>query len=459
MALNLPFGIQPVNALSNLDVRYGPWANTSAALTNTAGTRVSGLTVGIIEAGGIVEYWFKNGIADGNLVVKSSSGIGGSGIGWSNLAAGSTVAGCGTVASGSSICRNTFYGVNAGCSITSGTGNTSNGYQALRSITTGCGNVAIGHQALYSNATGNTNFAIGCSALYANTIGFDNIAIGNDSLRKNISGGMNIGIGYCTLNCNLTGSQNIAIGGSALICNNDGYNNIAIGTTTMVHNISGYNNIAIGNGAVFSNESGCENIGQGNGAMVNNTTGNFNIALGYQSLQRNTNGNNNVAIGRYSLSQNQYIHRSVAIGCGAGYSEGSSDRLHIANCDTCSLIYGEFVNKIVCIDNKLITCNLQVLSGVTTGYVLTADATGNATWQAGGGSSLSIFTITGNSSATGFTVNHAKNKQFVGVEIVKNSSPYQTVYTDVQRTNANCIYITFDTAPSTGQQYKILITG
>jgi hypothetical protein len=74
-----------------------------------------------------------------------------------------------------------------------------------------------------------------------------------------------------------------------------------------------------------------------------------------------------------------------------------------------------------------------------------------------GCTSLSEFTITGNSSSTGFTVNHGRNKQFVSVEIVKNSSPYPTIYTNVQRTNTNCIYVTFDTPPTTGQEYKILI--
>jgi hypothetical protein len=73
-------------------------------------------------------------------------------------------------------------------------------------------------------------------------------------------------------------------------------------------------------------------------------------------------------------------------------------------------------------------------------------------------SALSEFTITGDSTATGFTINHAKNKQFVAVEIVRGSSPYDTVYTSVQRPNANCVCIFFDTAPASGQQYKILIT-
>ena len=64
-------------------------------------------------------------------------------------------------------------------------------------------------------------------------------------------------------------------------------------------------------------------------------------------------------------------------------------------------------------------------------------ADGNLVIKGGSSSSLSEFTITGNSTATGFTVNHAKNKQFVAVEVVRGSSPYDTVYTSVQRPNVN----------------------
>ena len=76
-----------------------------------------------------------------------------------------------------------------------------------------------------------------------------------------------------------------------------------------------------------------------------------------------------------------------------------------------------------------------------------------------GGSGISEFTISGNSSSTGFTVNHAKNKQFVAVEVVQGLSPYATVYTNVQRTDANNVCITFDTAPLSGTCYKILVIG
>jgi hypothetical protein len=70
-----------------------------------------------------------------------------------------------------------------------------------------------------------------------------------------------------------------------------------------------------------------------------------------------------------------------------------------------------------------------------------------------------LFIITGNSSNTGFTVNHALSKQFVSVQVVRAASPYATIYTDVQRPNTNCVCIFFDTAPPTGTNYCILITG
>ncbi len=75
------------------------------------------------------------------------------------------------------------------------------------------------------------------------------------------------------------------------------------------------------------------------------------------------------------------------------------------------------------------------------------------------GSPMAVCTISGNSSATGFTVNHGCNQQFVMVQVVQAASPHATVYTDVQRPNANCVCIMFNTAPASGTNYKILIIG
>ena len=70
MGLNLPFGIKPISAIANVDERYGTYTSKSLALAATAGTRKLGLTVGIIENGEVVEYWFKAGITDLDLVSK-----------------------------------------------------------------------------------------------------------------------------------------------------------------------------------------------------------------------------------------------------------------------------------------------------------------------------------------------------------------------------------------------------
>lgn len=76
MSLNLPYGIQPVNAIADIDVRYGPWISCEQALSATTGTRCVGLTVGIIESSAVVEYWFKTGVTDTDLVIKTMGGTG-----------------------------------------------------------------------------------------------------------------------------------------------------------------------------------------------------------------------------------------------------------------------------------------------------------------------------------------------------------------------------------------------
>ena len=114
----------------------------------------------------------------------------------------------------------------------------------------------------------------------------------------------------------------------------------------------------------------------------------------------------------------------------------------------------------------LLTANETTINGhiVKPMLIATTSSTGWVLSYAGyqittGGTvaTISEFVITGNSVSTGFTVNHALSEQFVSVEVVKNGSPFATVYTNIERPNANCVCITFDIAPLNGQQYKILI--
>lgn len=79
---NYPFDTFPltkrvgiVNPVANLDARYGPWPTFNDALTGFSSLiRHVGLTVAVTGVGGITEYWYKNGIADNNLVLKIAEG-------------------------------------------------------------------------------------------------------------------------------------------------------------------------------------------------------------------------------------------------------------------------------------------------------------------------------------------------------------------------------------------------
>lgn len=115
--------------------------------------------------------------------------------------------------------------------------------------------------------------------------------------------------------------------------------------------------------------------------------------------------------------------------------------------------------------------NLSNLSWVDSGHIDSANALAGfnssgvaetvpkATFSLSGHTHTTSYVISGNSSATGFTVNHSKNNQFVMVEIVKDVSPYQTIYTGVSRPNTNCVCVTFDTAPVNGCNYRVIVTG
>lgn len=62
-----------VNPVANLDARYGPWPTYNDALTAFSPLiREKGLTVAVSGVEGVVEYWYKNGITNSDLVLKSS---------------------------------------------------------------------------------------------------------------------------------------------------------------------------------------------------------------------------------------------------------------------------------------------------------------------------------------------------------------------------------------------------
>lgn len=60
------------NPYAAVDARYGPWNTRNDALTSfNAGLRSQGLTLGIIESERVVEYWYRDGVSDTNLILKT----------------------------------------------------------------------------------------------------------------------------------------------------------------------------------------------------------------------------------------------------------------------------------------------------------------------------------------------------------------------------------------------------
>lgn len=127
---------------------------------------------------------------------------------------------------------NTFFGVEAGNFISSGSLNTFIGWQSGYTTNIGTNNTAVGVYSLYANSSGGFNTSLGSYSLPANSTGINNTASGYASMYSNLSGGNNSAFGYYSVYSNTTGSHNIGIGYNSLYANVNGDGNIAIGTSS-----------------------------------------------------------------------------------------------------------------------------------------------------------------------------------------------------------------------------------
>ncbi len=64
----------------------------------------------------------------------------------------------------------------------------------------------------------------------------------------------------------------------------------------------------------------------------------------------------------------------------------------------------------------------------------------------------------GDGSATSIAVSHGLGTRDVQVEVYSTAAPYDTVYTEVQRTDADTVTLVFGQAPTSGQ-YRCVVTG
>jgi hypothetical protein len=71
---------------------------------------------------------------------------------------------------------------------------------------------------------------------------------------------------------------------------------------------------------------------------------------------------------------------------------------------------------------------------------------------------LKFSATIGDGAATSIPVVHNLNTRDVQVDVYSTSAPYDTVYAEVQRTDANTVTVEFGTAPTSGQ-YRVVVVG
>ena len=212
--------------------------------------------------------------------------------------------------------NNSFVGIGAGDSITTGSSNSFFGFDAGGDNTEGIGNSFFGRSAGAAITTSSYNAFFGNSAGRNNTSGSSNSFFGSEAGQSNTMGSSNSIFGRLAGNTNETGSNNAFFGSSAGRFNLDGNSNAFFGYL-----------------AGFDNSTGSFNAFFGRSAGRTNVAGSFNAYFGYEA------GENLLGI------------RNICLGNQAGpvpADSNSSHRLYI-DVETSSdpLIYGEFDNDFV----------------------------------------------------------------------------------------------------------------
>ncbi len=283
---------------------------------------------------------------------------------------------------------NSLYGYYSGYAATLNNNNVFSGYYSGYNADNAESSVMIGSRAGYSADNSINCIMIGTKSGYLNNAA-NNTFVGTESGYYNTSGTKNVFMGYRAGYNNTIGYKNIFIGNNAGFTNSGGNQIICIGDSAGSHNTAN-NNIFIGCQAGRDNTSGGLNIFLGSSAGAENTIGVGNTYVGFGTATQN-NGSNNVMIGYLAGAYATVSQNNLFIGQGAGFTNTGDDNVFLGygagnnNGDHCilignglnieddnilmieglgsnatPLIYGEFDNNLVGINDKVPSANLHV---------------------------------------------------------------------------------------------------
>lgn len=249
---------------------------------------------------------------------------------------------------------NSFFGTKTGLNNTTGAENVFIGNMSGYKNTSGLNNVFVGNMCGYKNSTGNNNVYIGNKSGHESTSAQFNVFIGQQA-GYNSNTNSNVLIGYLAGRDN-NGGQNVIIGREVGVSNAGSYN-VMIGDEAGFSNTTGERNVFIGRKSGYSNTWGHWNVFIGQNCGASNTFGQFNTFLGFETGMQMEKGNGSVLIGLRAGQFRPEINTSVFIGRRAG--EGTTVATGLLFIDvngydhTQALIYGEFMNGLVRINNRL----------------------------------------------------------------------------------------------------------
>lgn len=212
---------------------------------------------------------------------------------------------------------NTFGGVNAGISNTTGNSNAFFGTNAGQSNTAGNFNSFFGNTAGLGNTTGSGNSFFGSTAGLANTTGGANAFFGTAAGQSNTTGSRNALFGGAA------GFANVAAADNAFFGDHAGSSNTAEGNSFFGSSAGSSNTTATGN-SFFGYHAGIVNTTSGRNSFFGfnagaNSTASDNSFFGFNAGATNTTGGGNSFFGSRAGQANTLGHFNAFFGGLAGF--------------------------------------------------------------------------------------------------------------------------------------------